>query len=198
MEPRLKTSKKWTALPKELLTQIRTAFKSTFKDQLGGAKVEADGRIYPEEILLSVGFKTEGTLKQSNFLISIAYKKGKDDVLKLLNLATDAAGALFEQLFQSDDDQDFPRIYQEVNFEGRPIYVQYTTNNSELDKAANKLLGVADDESLAGGEWEDVEEGVTPDEIKAKLGISPEDMEELEEDEPDDDDDGEEDGRRNH
>lgn len=171
MEPRLKTSKKWTALPKELLTQIRTVFKTTFKDHLGGAKIEADGRIYPEEILISVGFKTEGALKQSNFMVSIPYKKGKDDVLKLLNLGTDAVGALFEQLFAAEDDSEFPRLWQEVQFENRTIYVEYTTNNSELDAEADKLLGAAKGEGLVGGEWEDEESEVSPDEIKAKLGI---------------------------
>ncbi len=175
MEPRLKTSKKWTALPKEFLGQVKTAFKSTFKTQLGSAKIEADGRIYPEELLLSVGFKTDSALKQSNFMISIPYRKGKDDVLKLLNLGMDAMGALFEQLFEADDDADFPRLWQRVDFEGREIFVQYTTNNTELDAAADKLLGESKDEGLTGGEWDDEDEEITPDEIKRKLGIDDDD-----------------------
>ena len=184
MEARLKTSKKWTALPKEFLAQVRNAFKSTFKDQLSGAKIEADGRIYPEELLISVGFKSGDALKQSNFMVSIPYRKGKDDVLKLLNLGMDAVGALFEQLFSAEDDHDFPRLWQEVDFEGRQIYVQYTTNNSELDAAADKLLGESEDEGLTGGEWEDEEDGATPDEIKRKLGL--------------DDDEDDEDGGSTH
>lgn len=176
MDPRLKTSKKWTALPKEFLAQVRNAFKSTFKDHLGTAKIEADGRIYPEELLISVGYKIENALKQSNFMVSIPYRKGKDDVLKLLNLGMDAVGALFEQLFQADDDQDFPRLWQEVDFEGRQIYVQYVTNNTELDAAADKLLGEDADESLTGGEWDEEEDdGVTPEEIKSKLGLDDDD-----------------------
>ena len=178
MEPRLKTSKKWSALPKELMQQIRTVFGSTFKEQLKGAKIEADGRIYPEEILIQVGFKESQALKQSNFMISIAYKKDKDNVLKLLHLGTDAMGALFDTLFSSEDDSELPRTWAELEFEGRVIHVQYTTNNTELESQANKLLGIGDDESLAGGDWEDENDAVTPESIKAKLGIDDDDDEE--------------------
>ena len=89
MEPRLSSSLKWTALPKELIEQIRTVFQSTFKEHLKGAKVEAEGRIYPQEILVSVGFKPKGALRQTNFQVSLGYKKDKDNVLKSIHLIMD-------------------------------------------------------------------------------------------------------------
>ncbi|NJM10148.1 MAG: hypothetical protein HC883_04530 [Bdellovibrionaceae bacterium] len=176
MEPRLKTSKKWTPLPKDFLSQIRTVFKETFKAQIGKGVVETDGRIYPEEILVSVGFRPDQGLRQSNFEVSIAYKKDKDNVLKLLHMAVDAAASLFEQFFAAEDDQEFPRIWQEFEVDGRMVYAQYTTTNTELESEADRLLGVHAKEGLAGGDWD---EDVSPEDIKATLGIDP-DEEDLE------------------
>lgn len=181
MQPRLGSSKKWTPLPKELMQQVRAVFNETFAEHLGKGKIETEGRIYPGEILISVGFREKGVLKQSNFEVSIAYKKDKDNVLKLLHLAVDAAGSLLDKVFTSEDDSEFPRIWTEVDFEGRQIYVQYTTVNSELESAADSILGIGDSAVIAQGEWDDE---ITPEQVKAALGIDPEDLEEvLEEDE---------------
>lgn len=175
MQPRLKTSKKWTAIPKELSVQIKQVFKQSFATQIGGGTIFADGRIYPSEILMSVGFKPAGGgLRQFNWDISIEYKRDKDNVMKLLTMAVDVAGSLFAQLFESENDHDFPRIWTEVDFEGKKVFVQYQTENSELESEANKLLGVAEGEELVGGEWED---DLSADDIKAQLGIDPEDEE---------------------
>jgi len=170
MHPRLKTSKKWSPLPKEFLKQIESVFKQTFKTQIGQGKIVTDGRIYPEEILVSVGYHTGKGLKQSNFEVSIQYKKDKDNVIKLLNLSVDVAASLFEQYFGAEDDHEFPRLWQEFDVENRPVFVQYTGTNTELETEANKLLGEYADEGLTGGDWEDVED---PAEVKARLGINP-------------------------
>lgn len=183
MQPRLSSSRKWTAIPRELTVQIKTVFKQSFQQHIGKGTVLADGRIYPEEILISVGVKKpDEKLKESHWLVSIGYAKGKDDVIKILNLAVDAAGSLFEQLFTSENDHDFPRVWTEVDFEGRKIYVQYSTVNEELEAAADKILGVGGDDSLAQGEWEDLEDAES---IKQRLGVADADEGDLpEDDEP--------------
>lgn len=177
MEPRLKTSRKWSALPKEFLQQIRSVFKESFAQQIGKDVLEADGRIYPEEILISVGLRAEKGLKQRNWEVSIAYKKDKDNVLKLLHISVDALASLFEQLFSAEDDADFPRIWQEFEVEGRAVFAQYTTTNTELEAEADKILGISEDDELAGGDWDDDE---SPDTIKAKLGLTDDDDEDEE------------------
>jgi hypothetical protein len=174
VHPRLKTSKKWSPLPKEFLKQVESVFKQTFKAQIGTGKVFTDGRIYPEEILVSVGLKAASTaLKQSNFEISIEYKKDKDNVIKLLNLSVDVAASLFEQFFAADTDEEFPRVWQEFDVDNRPVYVQFTGTNTELEEKANQLLGEHADEGLTGGDWDEPTEGEA-DAIKARLGIDPE------------------------
>lgn len=170
MQPRLSTSKKWTALPRELITQMQSVLTENFRSKLGDGAVIVDGRIYPDEILIVVGIKAPKRLKQSGWEISIAYRQAKDNVLKLLHLGMDAAGALVEQLFATEADDEFPRLWQKVDFENREIFVQYTTVNPDLEAEANRLLGVAEGEELTGGEWDD---DIGPEHIKARLGLDP-------------------------
>ncbi len=179
MKPRLSTSRKWSPLPAELIDQIRSVFKQNYKQQIGTGTIEANGQIYPEEILISVGFRKEKSLKQSNWEISIQYKRNKDNVLKLLHLSVDAAASLFEQFFAAENDQEFPRIWEEVDFEGRKIFVQYSTTNSTLEAEADRLLGESEANDVAQGDWDDEDDELKPEIIKGHLGIS-----------DDDDDDG--------
>ncbi len=174
MEPRLKTSKKWTSLPKDFLSQIRAALKENFALQIGKGQVEVDGRIYPEEIVIRVGYRTPGTLKQRSWDVSVGYKKDKDQVLKILNFAVDAGASLFDQLFSAESDEDFPRLWQEIDFEGRKIHIQYTTVNSELESEADRLLGLAKND-LAQGEWD---EEIDAEMVKAGLGLDTDDEDE--------------------
>lgn len=185
MQPRLSSSRKWTALPKELMTQVKSIFSENFQQYAKNSSFFTEGRIYPEEILMRVSLVPQKGLKQSGFEVSLPYKKDKDNVLKMVHLGVDALGALFEQYFTAEDDQDFPRIWQEVDFEGRKIYIQYSTKNTQLEDEANRLLGVSENEDLAQGEWE---EDISADQIKASLGIDPE--EEADELASDDEDDG--------
>lgn len=128
-----------------------------------------------------MGVHPEGSnLKQMHWLVSIGYKRGKDDVVKLLNLAVDAAGSLFEQTFTSENDYDFPRTWAEVDFEGKKVFVQYSTVNTELEKQADQLLGVTEEEKLTGGDWTEEDEA-TLQEIKKKLGVDDEDEDNEEE-----------------
>lgn len=185
MQPRLASSRQWTAFPKELITQVKSVFRQSFRDSIGEGVFDIDGRIYKEELLLRVAYKIPKSLKHSGFEISVGYVRDKDNVLKLIHLAIDAAASLFEQYFASEDDYDFPRKWESVDFENRQIFVQYSTTNKDLEEQADKLLGQATVEKLAQGDW-DEDEG-TPESIKAKLGVL---------DNEDDDDDDDDFGKR--
>jgi hypothetical protein len=179
MEPRLSTSRKWNPLPKELLQQIQTVFKQTFTSYLNDTTVEASGKIFPEEILVQVSLKQKGTLKQAGWSVSISYKTKKDNVMQLLHLSVDALASLFEQYFESENDHDFPRTWEEVDFEKRKIYVAYTTVNSELEAEADRWLGNVNkgEEDVAQGDWD---EDVDPAIIKAQLGLTEDEDEDKE------------------
>lgn len=172
MEPRLKKSTRWTAFPKDILTQIRQAFADSFKAQSKNGRFLAEGRIYPQEILLQIGYLENGRLKQNNFEISIEYVGGKDDIVKLIYLAVDVAASLMQDLFSAEDDSEFPKIWQEFELEGRKIYLQYSSANSALDAEADRLLGEQTDSLVQGP---DPEEDLEPAHIKRILGLDVDD-----------------------
>ncbi len=185
MHPRLPSSKKWTDLPKDFVNQVENVLATTFRKELGKDKVKVRGRIYPQELLISVGVEHVGQLQHAHFEVSVSYKKEKDNVVKLLNLAIDAAGALISQYWETDDHKEFPRIWQELEFEKRLIHIQFTTKNLNLESKADQLLGEDAGSGLAGGQWD---EETSPEEIKAKLGLDDDPEEGSFSD--DDDDDG--------
>lgn len=178
MEPRRSKSPKWTKLPKDYVTQVVAALKESFADEVKSGKFVVEGRIYPDELMLRMGFLENGRLRQTNFEISVDYRAGKDDTMKLLSLAVDVGATMLEELFSATDDSDFPRTWKPFEVEGRTIYLQFSSNNSELDEAADKFLGETGQRLVEEDNQRDEEELEL---IKAKLGVAG----------TDDDDDGE-------
>ncbi len=152
MEPRLKTSKKWTPYPAELLGQIREVVEVFFADyEVGDGKFMIEGEIYPEEILLRIGISRPGQLRQDNFEASLQYDSQKDKSMDLINIMTDFLGEAWINFLEDEPEiEDLPRQWQKNNFEKREIYLRYTTNNTDLEAQANALLG--EDKSLVYGE----------------------------------------------
>lgn len=144
MEPRLKSSKKWTAFPKEYTEQIQSVFLENFANQLGGSKLIIEGRIYPEEITLRVGFLEAGRLKQANFEVSMDHKAGEDAVERIHN-CIDAAASMMMDYFENEGDVEFPNTWKPYPFQKNTIYLQFSTENSDLEAEADRLLGASDE-----------------------------------------------------
>jgi hypothetical protein len=142
MQARRMTSKKWTAFPQEFATQIESVFKENFAEQLKEAKLIIEGRIYPEEILMRVGVLEKGRLKQSNFEVSIDYKSDDPEALDRIHHLVDVAASMMMDYFESGGEVDFPYSWKEFPFKGHPIFLQYSTENTELEAQANAILGV--------------------------------------------------------
>src|SRR5687767_3500911 len=99
MTPRLPTSKKWTALPAELCTQIRDVFAESFAEPAARGQILVEGRIYPEELLLRVGYLEKGRLRQSNFEISLDFDANKQNALEHIHFAIDCAASMMQEFF---------------------------------------------------------------------------------------------------
>ena len=181
MEPRLSTSKKWTPVPEDYKNQVLNVLKTSFVDETKRGEWVFEGRIYAEELLLRVGFLENGRLKQLNFEISIQFKAGKDNVHDLLGLAVDVGASLLEDAFKSEDDADFPKIWQEFVVERRPIYIQYSAVNTKLEEEADRLLGLNQDGLVRQSTDEDAAELIKS--LKEKLGLNPDEDLPTEEDE---------------
>ena len=75
LTPRLKTSTTWSNLPSEFSSKIKTIFENQFKVEAGYGEFLVDGRIYPDEVVIRIGFLEKGRLKQINFEASIDLPK---------------------------------------------------------------------------------------------------------------------------
>lgn len=145
MQPRLKTSKKWTAFPKEYTEQIESVFQENFSDLLGTNKLVIEGRIYPAEVMLRVGLNQQGRLTQANFEVSMDYNPNEKDAVDRIHNCIDAAASMMMDYFESDGEAEFPRSWQEYPFQNKKLYLQFTTENTDLEAQANALLGEEDD-----------------------------------------------------
>jgi hypothetical protein len=144
MKPRLPSSKKWTAFPKEYLEQIDTVFKQGFAAQLVGAQLFIEGRIYPQEILLRVGMLEKGRLVQNNFEVSVEYSPIKKDAVERIHNAIDAAASMMNEYFETDGEVEFPKVWKEYDFDPIKVFLQYSTVNTGLEAQANALLEKTD------------------------------------------------------
>lgn len=143
MKPRLSSSKKWTAFPKEYLQQIESVFYENFEQGLQGRKLIIEGQIYPSEILLRVGFLDKGSIRQINFEVSVDYSKEKQDAVERIYDCLDAAASMMAEYFDSSESVDFPKSWKEYDFKGNKVYLQHSTINTELEKKADELLGLS-------------------------------------------------------
>lgn len=168
MNPRLKSSKKWTSFPKEYSDQIQTAFKENFAQYLDQGELIVEGRIYSEEILLRVGYLEAGRLLQANFEVSMDYSNKDQDAIKSIHNCVDAAASMMMEYLENDGEVDFPYTWKEFPFQGKKIYLQYSTENTSLEEQANKLLGIDEDTMLHDEEDKD-EDALSRAELSEEL-----------------------------
>lgn len=168
MNPRLKTSKKWTAFPKEYSDQIQSVFAENFASYLKNAELIIEGRIYPEEIVLRVGYHEKNRLAQANFEVSMNYSQEKQDAISKIHSCVDAAASMMLDYLENDAEVDFPYTWKEVDFQGQKLFLQFNTENSSLEAEANKLLGI-DEDTLLVDEEDESEDALARAELSEEL-----------------------------
>jgi hypothetical protein len=139
----MKSSKKWTTFPKEYSEQIEGVFRENFAAYMDEASLVIEGRIYPEEVLLRVGYKKDKELRQANFEISMNYSQTDQDAVERIHNCVDAAASMMMEYLEKEGDVDFPYVWKEYPFQNKKIYLQFTTENSELEAEADRLLGLS-------------------------------------------------------
>ena len=141
MEPRNPNSKKWTAFPGEFVDQIKGVFAEAFKPSLSNAKLVAEGRIYSHEILLRVGFRENNELRQNNFEASMDFDPAKENALEQIYRLIDVLALTLNEYFEGKPASAFPTFLKEIKFEGRAVHFQFSTVNTDLEAAADEILG---------------------------------------------------------
>ena len=161
MKPRLMSSKKWTPFPPEFNAQIESVVREAFTPFLKDLQLRMEGRIYPEELLLRVGFWRQGELRQANFEASVPFKADKEKAIDKIYVAMDVLGNMMDDYFhynpESEEELELPREWLEQRAQGHEIFVQFTTENSDLEAQANRLLGLEEGQTLVNEE--DFEDG---------------------------------------
>lgn len=162
LTPRLASSRQWTELPTDFVLKIREVFANEFTRESTLGEFLVDGRVYPEEIIVRVGYLEKGRLKQINFEASMDLPKAKSTIrddddaeesvtksesktLERLYTCIDALGSLMEEYFDLADDEeiDVPLRWRAYEFENEVVYLQHSTVNTRLEDEADRLLGLA-------------------------------------------------------
>lgn len=146
MQPRLASSKKWTPFPTEFSEKIVKVFSDNFKIEAEAGEFLVEGRIYPEEVLVRVGYLESGRLRQINFEASVDYDKVKANATEKIYLAVDAVGSFMEQYFDDPDEAEegFPLQWHGFETDKNVVYLQFSTVNSKLEEEADRLLGLSE------------------------------------------------------
>ncbi len=95
--------------------------------------------------MLRIGYLEKGRLVQNNFEASVPYESETTHVLSEIHRLADATTSLISDFIQNEGEIDLPRSWTEYSYEGRPIWVQYSTVNTDLEKAADELLGLTEE-----------------------------------------------------
>lgn len=165
MNPRYKTNKSWTEFPADLNKGICDIFTQNFAKQLGkDTEVKVSGRVYTQEIILRIGLHKKGELRHTNFEVSVDHKGEAADsqskVIEIVYLAVDAVASLMMEYFENDEDIELPFTWMEYPFNGKKVWLQYSSTNPDLEAEADKLLGFDADGLLKNSDEERSEDAL--------------------------------------
>ncbi len=147
MKPRLESSLEWTAFPAEFIEKIIEVFENTYPSQKAQGQFFVDGRFYQSEILFKVGFLQNGRLRQHNFLFSVEFDPKKQNARDLIIQFMDPMGAYLDDFFSGKtDEEDYPIQWKEVEFGELQYAFMYSTENTQLEAEADRLLGIDNSE----------------------------------------------------
>lgn len=100
-----------------------------------------EGKIFPEEICLRVGFREPGALRQNNFELSIDFDPAKHNAIEKIYTCIDAVAMLMTSFFEGAPSSDFPNTWKQFEFENKSLFFQFSTINTDLESQADQLLG---------------------------------------------------------
>ncbi len=144
-EPRMPTSAKHLPqnLPLDLAGIIRESLlqKYTF---FSDKDLIVQGAIYPEELILLVGFKEKKSLRQFNFECSIGYHNDEEavdsGVLEKFHKGADSLDVMINEYIEAAGDIEMPKTWSHFNFENEQVYLKTSNINTEVEKMTMNFL----------------------------------------------------------
>ena len=135
IKPKNTANKTYSKLPVELTEAISDEFEKTFKK----SSFLSFAHVYINELVLRVGYRPENSIKQVNFDLSASIEPEGPKPTQILERLIDAAKDLFHSYFQDEDVKLFSPSWADVA--NTNISYKFDGTNTELEEAANKLLG---------------------------------------------------------
>jgi hypothetical protein len=140
LKPRLKSSLKKTEFPLDYIKMVRDIIQKNFKKDVASKDVIVEGAIYNDEVLLRIGFREKNSITQMNFEASVEHSLKKKNIMEQIYLSLDGLGAMIDEYFKADGDIELPKSWTEFKLDGKLVYLQTSTENSDLEAEADKIL----------------------------------------------------------
>lgn len=147
MLARKKSSKNGKSVPQDWLEGLARLLNEAYKTECkqNGRYFDVYGQIYQEELLLVVSYLSE----QDEYLapISCFLSCGPDQigdekkVKETQQNFIDIVGLFFDEIFATDEWDEFEPTWQEVTHKHQTYYYKISRENINLTLEANKLLG---------------------------------------------------------
>jgi hypothetical protein len=161
MFARKSSSKNGKSIPEDWLLSLSILLNETYQDECEKHHRTFDvyGQIYKEELLLVVSWlseKDEYIAPVTCFLSCEPEQMNDEKKVKSTQLNfIDVIGIFFDQIFATDDWNEFEPTWQEVNYKQENYFFKLSRENVNLTLEANKLLG---DNFDADEEMEEIED----------------------------------------
>lgn len=141
-EPRLTESYKHVPqnLPSDLAKMIRESVYQKYT-YFNNKDVLVQGAIYPEEIILLIGYKEKDSLRQLNFECSISYNPDQDqNIIERFHSGADALDSMINEYIEARGDLEMPSDWTEFDFEDFKVYLRFSKLNTEIEKMTLDFL----------------------------------------------------------
>lgn len=149
---RKKQTKKPSPLPKDFLRTVGALLEKQFADQLSGSAFLVFGDLYPSEVVLGVSLCHPKSLAAASLHVSSDLPKNMGEspekVTERLKGMVDVAASWFFQCLQGGgglqaalaEMADSVTEWQEIEWEGAPLFVKLDRTNYALERAAADFL----------------------------------------------------------
>lgn len=147
MLARKASSRSGKNIPQDWIESFARLLNETYKTECKNHDRYFDvyGQIYDEELLLAVSWLSEKDeyISPITCFLSCDPEQIRDEK-KVKNTQADyidVVGLFFDEIFSSDDWDEFEPNWQEVKYKNETYYFKITRENINLTLEANKLLG---------------------------------------------------------
>lgn len=69
------------------------------------------------------------------------FDPAKENALEQIYRLIDVLALVLNEYFEGKAESSLPTFWKEIKFEGRSVYFQYSTVNTDLEAAADEILG---------------------------------------------------------